>query len=38
MDAVEIVNDRRYEILKKNIKLYNAGEQLHNLVDKKKWY
>ena len=38
MDAVEIVNHRRYEILKKNIKLYNAGEQLHNLVDKEKWY
>ena len=38
MDAVEIVNNRRYEILKKNIKLYNAGEQLHNLVDKEKWY
>ena len=38
MEAVEIVNHRGYEILKKNIKLYNAGEQLHNLVDKEKWY
>ena len=38
LDANEIITNRRYEIIKKNISLLNQGKELHNIVDKEKWY
>ncbi len=38
LDANEMITNRRYEIVKKNISLLNQGKELHNIVDKEKWY
>ncbi len=38
LDANEMITNRRYEIIKKNISLLNQGKELHNIVDKEKWY
>jgi len=38
LDAGDIITNRRYEIIKKNISLFNQGKELHNIVDKEKWY
>ncbi|MBK15895.1 MAG: hydroxyacid dehydrogenase [Chloroflexi bacterium] len=38
LDADGIINNRRYEIIQKNIILFNEGKELHNIVDKEKWY
>ena len=38
LDADGFINNRRYEIIKKNIILFNEGKELHNIVDKEKWY
>ena len=38
LDAGEIITNRRYEIIQKNIILFNQGKELHNVVDKEKWY
>ena len=38
LDANEMITNRRYEIIKKNILLFNQDKELHNIVDKEKWY
>jgi len=38
LDANEMITNRRYEIIKKNVELFNQGKELHNIVDKEKWY
>tara|TARA_B100001250_G_C19813898_1_gene797195 strand:- start:730 stop:1722 length:993 start_codon:yes stop_codon:yes gene_type:complete len=38
LDAGDTITNRRYEIIKKNINLFNQGKELHNIVDKEKWY
>ena len=38
LDAGDTITNRRYEIIKKNISLFNQGKELHNIVDKEKWY
>ena len=38
LDADGIITNRRYEIIQKNIILFNEGKELHNIVDKEKWY
>ena len=38
LDANEMITNRRYEIIKKNISLLSQGKELHNIVDKEKWY
>ena len=38
LDAGYTITNRRYEIIKKNISLFNQGKELHNIVDKEKWY
>jgi phosphoglycerate dehydrogenase-like enzyme len=38
LDAGETITNRRYEIIKDNIKLLNEGKELKNIVDKEKWY
>ena len=38
MDSDEVITNRRYEILKQNIKLFQEDKPLHNIVDKEKWY
>ena len=38
LDANDMITNRRYEIIKKNVELFNQGKELHNIVDKEKWY
>ena len=38
LDAGETITNRRYEIIQKNISLFNQGKELYNVVDKEKWY
>ena len=38
LDTDGIITNRRYEIIQKNIILFNEGKELHNIVDKEKWY
>ncbi|MAW32954.1 MAG: hypothetical protein CMK56_00940 [Proteobacteria bacterium] len=38
MDSDQEITNRRYQIIKMNIERYNRGEELHNLVNKNKWY
>ena len=37
LDANDMITNRRYEIIKKNVELFNQGKELHNIVDKEKW-
>jgi len=38
MDSDQEVTNRRYQVIKMNIERYNRGEELHNIVNKNKWY